>query len=500
MAWSDLLSPADGSTREEESLVLTVEEIGRFMSDDESSERKRIACVGQRYYEGEHDILKYKLYYTQADGTLVEDKTRSNIKIPHPFFTELVDQCVQYMTSGDEPAVRASSEDDKDLQQELDRYFGDDFLAELSETLTDACAMGFGYINGRKGDDNRIHFEHAEAAGVIEVRAKDTDAQAEHVIYWYIDRVGKGRKVIERIQVWDRESVAYYVRADNGQIAIDGSEPLNPRPHVVYAKGDGRQYGKGLGYVPFFRLDANRKRHSHLKPIKRLIDDYDLMSCGLSNNIQDVSEAVWVVKGFQGNDIDELINNVRVKKQVGVGADGDVDVRTIDIPYEARMNKLGVDEKNIYRFGMGLNTAQVGDGNITNIVIKSRYALLDMKCNKLETRLKAFMRQLVQIALDEINSVGDKERGYTLSDVTISFEREVMTNAADNAQIEFTDAQTRQAEIATLLDVASTYGDEAVLEAICTVLDLDPEKMQESAAEPATGGLGAAVVAVTGDE
>lgn len=44
-----------------------------------------MAATGQRYYDGDHDIRNYKLYYYNADGELVEDKTRTNIRIPHPF-------------------------------------------------------------------------------------------------------------------------------------------------------------------------------------------------------------------------------------------------------------------------------------------------------------------------------------------------------------------------------------------------------------------------------
>lgn len=478
--------------------MLSIEEIGRFIGDDESSEKKRRARTGIRYYNGDHDILDYKLYYTDADGNVVEDKTRSNIKIPHPFFTELVDQCVQYMTSGDAPIVRAKGDANSKLQEGLDAYFGDDFRAELSEVLTDACAAGFAYMYAEMGPARRTRFKHARTMGVIEVRAKDTDARADHYVYWYVDRVDKGRKAIKRIQVWDAENVEYFVRAGNGQIARDADEPLNPRPHIVLIDDDGKRYGRGFGFVPFFRLDADRRQTSHLKPVKRIIDDYDLMSCGLSNNIQDVSEAVWVVKGFAGDSIDELISNVRTKKQVGVDSDGDVDVRTIDIPYEARLRKLEVDERDIYRFGMGLNTALVGDGNVTNVVIKSRYALLDMKCNKLERRLKAFVRQLVGIALDEINR--DSGTGYALKDVEVAFEREVMANAADNAQIALAEAQTRQTEVATLLNAASLYGDEAVLEAVCALLDLDPGEVRASMPEPADGGLPGAVAALSGVE
>ncbi len=157
---------------------------------------------------------------------------------------------------------------------------------------------------------------------------------------------------------------------------------------ALYYDGNG-----GYGFIPFFRLDSNRKQVSGLKPIKALIDDYDLMACGLSNNLQDIGEGLYVVKGFQGADLDEMIQNVKVKKHIGVDADGGVDIKTVDIPYEARKVKLELDEKNIYRFGMGFNSAQLGDGNITNIVIKSRYALLDLESNKLEIRLKQFLRR-----------------------------------------------------------------------------------------------------------
>lgn len=65
--------------------MLKENEILQFIYDDAASERKILASIGQRYYEGDHDIRQYKLYYYDADGELVEDKTRSNIRIPHPF-------------------------------------------------------------------------------------------------------------------------------------------------------------------------------------------------------------------------------------------------------------------------------------------------------------------------------------------------------------------------------------------------------------------------------
>lgn len=454
--------------------MLSADEISALIEDDKLSERKKSANVGHRYYDGNHDILDYKLYYYNADGKLTEDKTRSNIKISHPFFTELVDQCVQYVLSGRDDFIKS---DIPELQKELSTYFDDDFKSEFSDTLTDVCSGGFGYMYAFKNVDDRTQFVYADSMGVVEVREKDTDDHTEYVIYWYIDRIDKGQKKIKRIQVWNSKQTEYFVQIDDGKVKLDKEQPINPRPHIVYTKDNDKSlYYDGFGFIPFFRIDSSRNQTSHLQPIKALIDDYDLMACGLSNNLQDVSEALYVVKGFQGNDLEELIQNIKTKKHIGVEPDGDVDIKTIDLPYTARMNKLEIDEKNIYRFGMGFNSAQLGDGNVTNVVIKSRYALLDLKCNKLERKIRAFLKKLIKIALQEINEANGTD--YNQSDVYIDFKREVMTNASDNAQIELTNAQVQQTKLTTILNAASQLDNETVLKAICDLFDFDYEDIK----------------------
>lgn len=451
--------------------MLTVSEIKTLIDNDEVSTKKRLAKTGLRYYENNHDIRDYRIFFINADGELQEDETKSNIKISHPFFTELVDQCVQYMLSGKDGFVKS---DIPDLQEELDAYFNDneDFVSELYELLTGAQTKGFEYMYAYKNREGRTAFQCADSIGVVEVRAKDTDDGCEYVIYWYIEKVDKNDKVIKRIQVWDDKQTHFFSQVDDGEIKKDTSVKINPRPHTIYNKeGDGKTYYEGFGFIPFFRLDNCLKQFSALKPIKDLIDDYDLINCGLSNNIQDTNEALYVVRGFQGDNLDELMVNIKAKKHIGVDEEGGVEIKTVDIPYQARQAKLDLDEKNIYRFGMGFNSAQLGDGNITNIVIKSRYALLDLKCNKLQIRLQQFMRKLLKVVLKEINDAQGTD--YQQKDVYFDFEREVMTNAADNAQIELTDAQKQQVQIGTLLNLAAYLDNETLMQQVCDILDLN---------------------------
>lgn len=447
--------------------MLTVAEIKHFIDEDASSEKKKMAKQGMKYYEGEHKIMGSRLFYVDADGKVQEDFLRSNIKISHPFFTELVDQQVQYMLSGDGDFIKS---DIPELQEKLNLYFDDSFWSEVYEMLTGCIAKGFDYMYAYQTADDRIGFQWADSMGVVEVRAKDTDDKTEYMIFWYIDRVEKGKKTIKRIRVWDKEQVSYYVQVNDGAIVEDEDAELNPKPHIV-SNENGERYGSSFGFIPFFRLDNGSKQFSGLKPIKSLIDDYDLMACSLSNNLQDFTDAIYVVSGYQGADLDEMIQNMRTKKHIGVNKDGGVEIKTINIPYEARQVKLELDEKNIYRFGMGFNSAQLGDGNITNVVIKSRYALLDLKCNKLEIRLKEFLRKIIKIVLDEINRREGTD--YQMKDVYFSFQREVMTNAQDNAQIELLDAQKQGQLLDNLLKVSNILDDETIIREICAILDID---------------------------
>lgn len=476
--------------------MLSENEILYFIQTDMSSERKKHARTGLAYYEGDHDIKNYKLYYYNSDGELVEDKTRSNIKISHPFFTELVDQEVQYMLSGKDGFIKS---DIPELQNLLNERFNEneDFCSELYEVLTGAIAKGFEYMYLYKNVEDKLSFQCADGIGVIEVDPKDADDGEEHIIYWYVDKVDKGQKAIKRIQVWDKSQTFFYVSEKDGEIKFDESQKINPRPHVLYTKKEGGElFYEEFGFIPFFRLDNCKKQFSGLKSVKTLIDDYDLMSCGLSNNLQDASEYLVVVKGFQGDNLEELIQNVKTKKHIGVDGEngGGVDFKTVDVPYDARKTKLELDETNIYRFGMGFNSAQIGDGNITNVVIKSRYALLDLKCNKLEIRLKQFLRKILKVVLENINEEFGTD--YQQKDVYFKFEREVMTNAQDNATIEEIDARTEQTKINTMLNLAGTLDDETIVQNICEILDIDYEDIKGKLPEPEVDPMTAAQTAI----
>lgn len=457
--------------------MLSVAEIKRLIDEDISSDRKRQAQVGQRYYDAKHDILQTRFFYFNDDGTLVEDTYRANTKIAHPFFMELADQIAPYMLSDDENPIRAKK-NVEGLQEHLDEYFDADFWAEIEDLVTGAYIKGFDYLYATKNAENRLCFKCADGMGVVEVRAKDTDEKCEYKIYWYIDRIDKGKKQIKRIQVWNDKEVAFFMQSGNGKIVPDDNIEINPRPHVIYTdKDSGKKKGSSFGFIPFWRMDNNKKQLSGVHPIKGLVDDYDLHACSLSNNLVDFDTPLYSVRGYEGNDLNELQLNLKTKKIVGVDSEGGIDVSTVDIPFQARKEKLNIDRENIYHFGYGLNTSGLKDtAATTNIAIKSAYTLLDIKAGKLQKRLCKVLKEVVKVVLDEINKAHKTD--YQLSDVEFVFTPNVPTNEKENAEIEKVKAETKQIEVNTILNVAANVGDEQTLQAICDVMDYDYEELK----------------------
>lgn len=461
-------------------MLLTTEEIKMFIDEDSASMKKHYARIGERYFDGDHDIKQYRLFYYNADGDLVEDKTRANVKIPHPFFKELVEQGTQYMLSGDEPFILS---DIPELQEELDNRFNynDDFINELSEAITDCQVKGFAYMYAMKDNTDTMKFTCADSIGVVEVEARFADDGKEHVIYWYVTRTDKEGHRIKKIMDWDSEQTYYYVQTDEGKIEMDTDADVNPRPHILY-KIDGDKtdstYIDGLGFLPFFRLDNNKRQASNLKTVKALIDDYDMMASSLSNNLIDFDHPLYAVKGFDGDNLDELQQNLKTKKIVGVGDTGGIEVHTVDVPYEARKVKLELDEKNIYRFGMGLNLSGLKDTSATtNIAIKAAYSLLDLRCKHLERNIRRFLRKIVKVAIEEMNE--RQGTGYQIEDIYFQFVHEVMSNEKENKENELTEAQRKQVEVNVLLGLANILDNETVVKNICEILDIDYDEIRD---------------------
>lgn len=446
---------------------------------DRGSAAKRHARQGVDYYNFRQDILKNRIFFIDDNGDLREDKYASNVRIPHSFLNELIDQKVQFMLS---KPVEVETQD-AELKEYLTEYYNEDMQLMLQELVEGGSQKGFEYAYARTTAADKLTFQVADSLRVIPIYDDNNDVV--RILRYYSETIvekGQTHK-LWHAEVYDNEQVWYFTAKDDAAYELDKGHAVNPAPHVLAVNDeavidDEPQYAaRNYGRIPFYRYSNNRDETTDLQPIKALIDDYDLMDAFLSNNLQDFAEAIYVVKGFQGDDLSKLRQNVKAKKTVGVGENGGLDIQTINIPVEARRTKLELDRENIYKFGFGFDSSQVGDGNVTNVVLKGRYTLLNMKANKAEVRLRAFLAWANDLIIDDINRRYGK--AYKASDVSVSFTREMLVNENDIVANEKVAAETRSVEMQTLLAVAPRLDDETVLKQIASEYDLDYEEIQK---------------------
>lgn len=121
---------------------------------------------------------------------------------------------------------------------------------------------------------------------------------------------------------------------------------------------------------------------------------------------------------------------------------------------------------------MGLNTAGLKDTNATtNIAIKAAYSLLDLKCSKLEIRLKQLLRRLLKLIIVEINETDGTD--YHCNQVYFKFSHEVMSNEQENEP-----AEAQKALDGVNADESETKGNAA-----CYLSDRLPESIEGTGAD-----------------
>ena len=111
----------------------------------------------------------------------------------------------------------------------------------------------------------------------------------------------------------------------------------------------------------------------------------------------------------------------------------------------------------------------------TNLVVNAMYDGLTKKADKYKIQIKAFLKKICKVVLDEINA--ENGTAYSLKDIYFEFPNNKLQNEQENAQNEKTKAETKQIIINYILSVAAYIGDEEALKQICEALDVDYDEL-----------------------
>ena len=371
-----------------------------LIEKDKVSLEKIAMQNGVDYYLGKQDILDHSFQKYTVNGVEYTDDNKSNNQIVHTYHKLLVDQKTGYIV-GNPTAIVVDPE-----TEGVSDILGANFQDKLNDWVIGASNQGVEFMHPYYDVKGLFKFTIISALELIPIYDANYEAEIVEMIRYYpvdfinSDGVTESRN---RVEWWTANDVSYYIELEDRRYIPD-PEVEEEQGHWSSINSSSKiKEQKSWGKVPFIALYNNSNQTTDLQPIKTQIDDYDFNVSDFSNNLADLQDAIWVLKGYEGTNLAEFQRNLKKFKAINVGEDGTVDAKLLEIPKEARDSLLDRNVQDIYTFGMGVNmrTDKFGDSP-SGIALQFLFSNLVLKVKPLERKLQTALQELVWFVLQHL--------------------------------------------------------------------------------------------------
>lgn len=392
-----------------------------------SSTERQLMLDGQRYYNGDTDILKRKRTAIGEGGQLEEVENLANNKLVHNFIRKLVDQKTGYLLS--KPLTIQT--DNENYKKILDDIFDKSFMKLIKNLGKDAVNKGIAWIQIYYNEEGELRFKRLPSEEIIPLwkDSEHTKLDALIRVYEIIVYEGKTKKTIQKVEYWNTKGVLRYIN-ENGNLIPDIEAPEDTG-HFSVVDDKGNKQSFTWSKVPFVYFKYNDEEQPLIKFVKSLADDYDRNKSDNSNNLEDLPNSIYVVKNYDGTSLGEFRKNMSLYRAAKVTDEGGVDTKSLDINVEAYKTHIEQTRKDIYEFGRGVDTQSDKYGNSpSGIALKFLYNDLDMDCNIIETEFQASLEYLLWFINKHLINTGQGD--FTNENVDFIFNRDTLINETDS--------------------------------------------------------------------
>ncbi len=422
-----------------------------LLLDDEFCEKKQKMAEGERYYAGEHDILKKSFNESVISETIEQNDTcyereklfknpnRSNHHVVNAFHRLLVDQKTAYIL-GKRPTIYVSgaqsSDERKKYEKFLSSFVGEYFCDVLQSLIIGASNKGLEVLQVYYDELGELGYSIVPANELILIYDEKNGQRLREVIRYYaISVLENGEKKIRRkAEWWTNEGVSFYEETKSGDFIR-----TNEQPHFwreKYINGECFERTKeSFGRLPFIVLRNNSRCTTDLESIKGLIDAYDLLSSEGVNNLLDLVELYWVIEGYGGEAAGAIAQKLKINKAVHISdSGGRVEAKQVSLPVDARLSFMNNLKNDIFTFGQGVDVQSDKFGAApSGVALKFKYTLLDLKAGAMITKIVAAIRELLYFATLDYNNKTSSEADASWIEVIIN--KTMVTNDSETAEI-----------------------------------------------------------------
>lgn len=413
---------------------------------DEHSEYKNKMFQGESYYKCNQDILNHSFNEHPISETRVYDDgveqdsivnfknpNRSNNKCVNPFHRILVDQKASYV-AGREPTITIrDSIKSPEFEKRLSVFTDDYFNQVIYDLVVGASNKGIEYLHIYYNEEGKLKYCIVPAEEIIAIFDNDNEDEIVELIrYYYIRVFDKGyERLVKKAEWWTKETVSYYIEKESGVFIPEGEDSVD-MPHW-YRECNGKMVGDSWCKVPFVAMKNNSRGTTDLELIKSLCDAYDLVMSEGTNNLIDLVELYWVIQGYDGETASAIAKKLQINKAVHISdSNGGVEAKQVNIPVQGRIDWLKLIKRDIFQFGMGVDTDTEKLGNApSGVSLKFQYSMFNLKINGVVPRMKRAIKEFLWFVANDYFDSEDFDMG--LIDVGINLNS--ITDDAETMEI-----------------------------------------------------------------
>jgi SPP1 family phage portal protein len=404
----------------EEKPITSSEIIQEQINDDVSSVFKISAYEGVKYYRSKNTNIKSR------DTT--NFLTDFNHKVANGFLKKIIDQKVNYLLG---KKLIINNADNINEILNINKI--------IKKAAKEASKKAVEWLHPYIDKDGEFKVITISGLECIPIWDTEYETELQQMIRYYKIFVLDNNEKIERykVEVYDKEKITYYMQDVKGDFYLDTSIEANPVYYINFNTTLGGSIVEtkvnGWGKVPFVPLWNNEDRINDLEPIKEHIDLYDIVKSDWANNLDQIQDALLVLInrtiGDTKDEYNEFWNKLKQNKVIELDENGNASFLNLNLPTEAREKFLTLIRDDIFEFGQAVDTRRVADGNTTNVVIKSRYSDLDLKCDEFETMVENATIELCWFANKYLAMKNLPQDN--LNDISITTNRNIIFNKGE---------------------------------------------------------------------
>ena len=422
--------------------------IKTLIDEDVLSRKKEKMAEGERYYVGEHDILNkdFRNSYLSStvespEGTererheIFRNPNRSNQHNVNAFHAILVDQKAAYLV-GRPPTVTVNGAERSPKLRQFEDIISSAAKEEFNEVfynmVVGASNKGTEFLHFYY-DGGDLKYTIVPSEEIIPVYDTEYEKDLIEVIRYYTITVikGKDRVLRKKVEWWTKDTVTYFIENERGNFILDRNAGRNPTPHFWEVKKvngvETERQAHSWGRVPFIVLKNNTRETTDLQKVKNLIDGYDLISSQGTNDLLDLVALFWSIQGYGGETAGAIARKLQVNRAVNISdSSGAISASQVDIPVEGRLSWLNMLRRDIFRFGMGVDTDNEKLGNASGVSLKFQYTQLDLKANSMTPMLKKAIKDFFWFITEDVNRKNGTDFDSSL--ISVAINKTMITN------------------------------------------------------------------------